>query len=157
MTRLYGEIDGDGGCGGGLGGGERWTFYSRIERDELAASATTTPNSNQSWSVETISEVLRSIPRFFFQSTRSIGHQKSFRHRAPLKQRNLRDKSNKDRKGLLFLGPAAYRDPLKVKLGLDKAMEVYYWVEPHFGFTHSEMTCREMACVLARGNRLKAL
>ncbi|KAF5939435.1 hypothetical protein HYC85_023694 [Camellia sinensis] len=123
----------------------------------LAASAATTPISNQPWSVETISEVLRSIPRFFFQSTRSIGRQKSFRHQAPLKQRNLREESNKDRKGLLVLGPAAYRDPLKVKLELDKAMEFYYWVETHFGFTHNEMTCREMACVLARGNRLKAL
>ncbi|GFY85413.1 pentatricopeptide repeat (PPR) superfamily protein [Actinidia rufa] len=124
---------------------------------QLAASATTAPDSNQPWTVETVSEVLRSIPRFFFQSARSIGRQKNFRHRAPLKQRNIREEFNKARKGVLVLGPAAYRDPLKVKLGLDKATEFYYWVETHFRFTHSEMTCREMACVLARGNRLTAL
>ncbi|KAL6962205.1 hypothetical protein U1Q18_037161 [Sarracenia purpurea var. burkii] len=121
---------------------------------QLAATAL---NSNQPWSVDTVSEVLRSIPRFFFQSTRSIGRQRNFRHRAPLKQRNLREESNKLHNGVLVLGPAAYRDPLKVKLGLDKAMEFYYWVEIHFGFIHNEMTCREMARVLARGNRLKAL
>lgn len=123
---------------------------------QLAASAITALN-NHPWNVETISEVLRSIPRFLFQSTRSVGRQKGFRHRAPLKQRSLREEYNKFRKGVIVLGPAAYRDPLKVKLGLDKAMEFYYWVETHFGFTHNEITCREMACVLARGNKLKDL
>ncbi|XAR62829.1 hypothetical protein NMG60_11017723 [Bertholletia excelsa] len=124
---------------------------------QLAASVANTPNSSHPWSVETVSEVLRSIPRLFFQSPRSIGRQKSFRHRAPLKQRNLREESDKVCKGILVLGPAAYRDPHKVKLGLDKAMEFYYWVETHFGFTHNELTCREMAYVLAKGNRLKTL
>lgn len=124
---------------------------------QLAASATTALNSNNPWNVETISEVLRSIPRLLFQSNRSIGRQKSLRHRAPLKQRSLREESNKVRKGMIVLGPAAYRDPLKVKLGLDKAMEFYNWVENHFGFTHNELTCREMACVLAKGNKLKEL
>lgn len=123
---------------------------------QLAASAITALN-NHPWNVETISEVLRSVPRFLFQSTRSVGRQKGVRHRAPLKQRSLREEYNKFRKGVIVLGPAAYRDPLKVKLGLDKAMEFYYWVETHFGFTHNEITCREMACVLARGNKLKDL
>ncbi|KAA8546433.1 hypothetical protein F0562_002828 [Nyssa sinensis] len=123
---------------------------------QLAASATT-PNSNRPWSVEVVSEVLRSVPRLFFQSARSVGRQRGFRHRAPLKQRNMREESNKVRKGVLVLGPAAYRDPQKVQLGLDKAMGFYYWVETRFGFIHNEMTCREMACVLARGNRLKTL
>ncbi|XP_057973791.1 pentatricopeptide repeat-containing protein At1g77405 [Malania oleifera] len=109
------------------------------------------------WSVEAVSEVLRSVPRFFFQSARSIGRQNGFRHRAPLKQRNLREEAKKVRNNVLVLGPAAYRDPQKVKLGLNKAMEFYYLVESRFGFTHNEMTCREMACVLARANRLTAL
>lgn len=124
----------------------------------FAASATSTALSpNKLWSVETVSEVLRSIPRCFFQSNQSIGRQGGFRHRAPLKQRNLQEESNKLCKGVLVLGPAAYRDPQKVKLGLDKAVEFYYWVEAQFDFTHTEMTCREMACVLAKGNRLKDL
>lgn len=109
------------------------------------------------WSVDTVSEVLRSIPRFLFQSPRSIGRQNNFRHRAPLKQRNLKKESEKARKGLLILGPAAYKDPYKLELGLDKAVEFFYWVEANHGFTHNEMTCREMAIVLARGNRLGAL
>ncbi|KAG6626224.1 hypothetical protein I3843_15G028800 [Carya illinoinensis] len=120
----------------------------------LAASAT----AGQSvWTVESVSEVLRSIPRVFFQSARSIGRQSGFRHRAPLKQRNLKVESDKLRRNVLVLGPAAYRDPQKVRLGMDKAMEFYSWVEAHFGFAHNEITCREMACVLAKGNRLKAL
>lgn len=118
---------------------------------------TTTLSPKYQWSVDTVSEVLRSIPRFFFQSSRSIGRQNSFRHQTPLKQRNLGRESDKARKGLLVLGPAAYRDTAKVELGLDKAIEFFYWIEDRHGFTHNEMTCREMACVLARGNRLGAL
>lgn len=123
----------------------------------LAASATANPSNAQPWTVESVSEVLRSIPRFFFQSPRSVGRQSGFRHRSPLKQRNLKEESNKLRRNVLVLGPAAHRDPQKVQLGLDKAMEFYYWVEAHFGFVHNERTCKEMACVLAKGNRLTAL
>ncbi|KAB1221011.1 hypothetical protein CJ030_MR3G029257 [Morella rubra] len=124
----------------------------------LAASTTTDPNSSQpAWTVESVSEVLRSIPRVFFQSTHSIGRQRGFRHRAPLKQRNLKEESTKLRRHVLVLGPAAYRDPQKVELGLNKALEFYYWVEAFFGFVHDEITCREMACVLVKGNRMKAL
>lgn len=119
---------------------------------QLAASTTTQP-----WTVESVSQVLRSIPRFLFQSPRSIGRQTGFRHRAPLKQRKLKEESYKQHNNVLVLGPAAHRDPKKVSLGLDKAMEFYYWVENHFGFAHNEITCKEMACVLAKGNRLKAL
>ena len=103
---------------------------------------------NQPWTTDSVSEVLRSIPRLFFQSPRSIGRQKGFRHRSPLKQRNLYQEPNKFHR---------YRDPHKVKLGVEKAMEFYSWVETQFGFSHNEMTCREMGCVLARGNRLKVL
>ncbi|KAJ7955496.1 Pentatricopeptide repeat [Quillaja saponaria] len=123
---------------------------------QLVASTTSNPNATHSWTVEAVSAVLRSIPRFFFQSARSIGRQKGFRHRSPLKQRNLKEEEDKFRKNVLVLGPAAHRDPQKVKLGLDKAMEFYYWIEA-FGFTHNEITCREMSCILARGNRLKDL
>ncbi|KAF3974251.1 hypothetical protein CMV_002401 [Castanea mollissima] len=94
---------------------------------------------------------------FLFQSPRSIGRQTGFRHHAPLKQRKLKEESYKQHNNVLFLGPAAHRDPQKVNLGLDKAMEFYYWVENHFGFAHNKITCKEMACVLVKGNRLKAL
>lgn len=104
-----------------------------------------------------MSEVLSSVPRFFFRSSRSIGSQKSFRHRSPLRQRNLKEESNRFKNGVLVLGPAAHRDIHKVQLGLDKAMEFYYWVEAHFGFDHDERTCREMALVLAKGNKLQTL
>ncbi|XP_043715680.1 pentatricopeptide repeat-containing protein At1g77405 [Telopea speciosissima] len=120
-------------------------------------AATVVAPTRSLWSVDLVCEVLRSIPRYFFQSARSIGCQKGFRHRAPLKQRNLRWESNGFHDGLLVLGPAAYRDPEKVNLGLDKSLEFYFWVENHFGFTHNEVTCREMACVLAKGNRFKVL
>lgn len=114
--------------------------------------------STPAWSVETVSEVLRSIPRFLFQSPRSIGRQEGFRHRSPLKQRNLREESDKARRGKLVLGPAAYRDPEKVQLGLEKALEFFDWVESSCGFTHNELTCREMGVVLAKGGgRLKLL
>lgn len=122
------------------------------------SSSSRNPNfSNQQWTTRLVTEVLRSIPRYFFQSARSIGCQTGFRHRAPLKQRNLHEESLKICKGVLVLGPGAYRDPQKVKLGLDKALEFYYWIESQFGFNHNEMTCREMSIVLAKGNRLKQL
>ncbi|KAI9097852.1 hypothetical protein K1719_025623 [Acacia pycnantha] len=116
-----------------------------------AASASANPNAASLWTVDVVSEVLRSIPRYFFQSSRSIGRQGGFRHRAPLKQRKVKEEEDKLRKNVLVLGPAAYRDPQRVRLGLGKAIEFYYWVEAHFGFTHNETTCREMACVFAKG------
>ncbi|XP_047331408.1 pentatricopeptide repeat-containing protein At1g77405 [Impatiens glandulifera] len=121
---------------------------------KLAASIV---NPTQTWTVDTVSEVLQSIPRFFFQSSRSIGRQKTFRHRTPIKQRKLQLESKRIRKGILVLGPSAHRDPNNVKLGLDKALEFFYWLENRFGFIHNERTCRDMACVLAKGNRLNTL
>ncbi|KAL5722477.1 hypothetical protein ACHQM5_005993 [Ranunculus cassubicifolius] len=109
------------------------------------------------WTTSTVSEVLRSIPRFLFQPNRSIGKQNSFRHRSPLKQRDTGKELNDSRKGIRIPGPASYRDPVKVNLGLDKAMEFYKWVELELGFVHNESTCREMALVLAKGNRLNVL
>ncbi|CAN6679340.1 unnamed protein product [Malus baccata var. baccata] len=123
----------------------------------LAASAAASAAASQPWTAESVSQVLISIPRFFFQSPRSVGRQTGFRHRAPLKQRNLRQESYKFHNNVLVLGPAAHRDLDKVQLGSDKALEFYYWVETRFRFAHNERTCREMAIVLARGNRLKAL
>ncbi|KAK4273993.1 hypothetical protein QN277_017288 [Acacia crassicarpa] len=122
-----------------------------------AASASANPNAASLWTVDVVSEVLRSIPRYFFQSSRSIGRQGGFRHRAPLKQRKVKEEEDKLHKNVLVLGPAAYRDPQRVRLGLGKAIEFYYWVETHLGFSHNETTCREMACVLAKANKLNAL
>ncbi|KAF6151427.1 hypothetical protein GIB67_020651 [Kingdonia uniflora] len=109
------------------------------------------------WTVSLVCEVLRSIPRFLFQSNRSVGRQHSFRHRAPLKQRDVQREIGDARKGIRIGGPAAFRDLIKVNLGLDKALEFYYWVETQCGFTHSEITCREMSIVLAKGSRVKVL
>ncbi|KAL8484091.1 hypothetical protein ACS0TY_026694 [Phlomoides rotata] len=47
-----------------------------------------------------------------------------------------------------------HRDPKLLNLCLEKALEFYYWVETHFGFQHNEQTCKEMALVLVRGNRM---
>ncbi|XP_061372200.1 pentatricopeptide repeat-containing protein At1g77405 [Gastrolobium bilobum] len=110
-----------------------------------------------SWTADAVTEVLRSISRYSFQSPRSMGRQKGFRHRAPLRQRNLNEEHRKLRANALVLGPAAHRDPRKINLGVNKALEFYRWVETRFGFAHVESTCREMACVLARGNRMKTL
>ncbi|XP_004292714.1 PREDICTED: pentatricopeptide repeat-containing protein At1g77405 [Fragaria vesca subsp. vesca] len=113
--------------------------------------------STQPWTTDSVSQVLTSIPTFFFHSPRSIGRQPGFRHRAPLKQRNLRQETYKFHNDILLLGPAAHRDLNKVNLGVEKALDFYYWVENQFGFHHNERTCREMAIVLAKANRLKAL
>ncbi|XP_060192593.1 pentatricopeptide repeat-containing protein At1g77405 [Lycium barbarum] len=108
-------------------------------------------NSQHLWTVDTVTQVLRSIPKSHFQSPRSIGHQNGFRHRTPLKQRNLKEEFNKARKGVLILGPGAYKDPEKVQLGVEKALEFYHWVENNCGFIHNEQTCKEMSIVLAKG------
>ncbi|KAJ4700727.1 Pentatricopeptide repeat [Melia azedarach] len=121
---------------------------------KLAASTTRKHNP---FTVESVSDVLKSIPRFFFQSPRSIGRQNGFRHRAPLKQRNLEKEAYNIRNNVIILGPARYRNPQLVSLGLNKATEFYYWVESSFGFVHNEITCREMGIVLARGNNTNGL
>ncbi|XP_068657524.1 pentatricopeptide repeat-containing protein At1g77405 [Aristolochia californica] len=109
------------------------------------------------WTVDAVCEVLRAIPRFFFQSGRSVGRQQGFRRRAPLRQRDLRQEAEDSNNSVRIRGPAAYRDPAKVTLGVTKALEFYSWVEVECGFGHTEMTCKEMACVLAKGNDLKKL
>ncbi|XP_044510576.1 pentatricopeptide repeat-containing protein At1g77405 [Mangifera indica] len=121
---------------------------------KLAASTNLTHNP---FTIESVSGVFKSIPTFFFLSPRSIGRQKGFRHRSPLKQRNLTKEAYNVRNNIFVLGPAAYRDPQKVALGLDKALEFYYWLEKFMGLCHNEITCREMAIVLARGNNTKGL
>ncbi|KAG6419787.1 hypothetical protein SASPL_116299 [Salvia splendens] len=112
---------------------------------------------HHNWTPETVIQVLRSIPLYLFQSPRSIGRQYTFRHRSPLRQRNLRQETIKFQKGALVLGPAAHRDPKRLNLGLEKTLDFYYWVETYFGFQHDERTCREMALVLAKGNRMNLL
>ncbi|KAL4185718.1 hypothetical protein AMTRI_Chr10g232070 [Amborella trichopoda] len=109
------------------------------------------------WSVDLVSEVLRAIPRYFFQSERSLGCQKGFRRRAPLRQRNLYQETEDSKLGLRIRGPAAYRNPKKVEEGVNKALAFFFWLESEGGFQHTEITCREMACTLAKGNSLKIL
>ncbi|KAG8389766.1 hypothetical protein BUALT_Bualt01G0012700 [Buddleja alternifolia] len=115
------------------------------------------PHRRRIWTSEIVVQVLRSIPLYLFQSSRSIGRQNSFRHRSPLKQRNLKQETIKYQTGSLILGPAAHRNPRKLNLGLEKALEFYYWVETEFRFEHNEQTCKEMALVLAKGNRMNLL
>ncbi|KAL8166123.1 hypothetical protein V2J09_007622 [Rumex salicifolius] len=110
------------------------------------------------WTTELITEVLRSIPRFFFLPTHSIGRQNgTVRHRAPLRQRSLFIESQKHRDGSLILGPAAHRDPARVELGLAKSTQFFYWVESESGFTHNETTVKEMAIVIVKSNKLNIL
>ncbi|KAG1358585.1 pentatricopeptide repeat-containing protein [Cocos nucifera] len=109
------------------------------------------------WTSAAVIDVLATIPRFFFLSARSIGRQHSFRHRSPLRRRSLRRESADLGRGLCLHGPPAYRDPVKVKLGVAKALEFYSWVESRCGFLHDELTCREMSRVLAKSNRLPTL
>nr|KYP46803.1 Pentatricopeptide repeat-containing protein At1g77405 family [Cajanus cajan] len=86
-----------------------------------------------------------------------MGRQSGFRHRTPLRQRNLTLEHHKLRNSTLVLGPAAHRDPYKAHLGPQKALEFFRWVEARFNFAHSEPTCREMARVLARAAQVKPL
>ncbi|KAK4745197.1 hypothetical protein SAY87_011509 [Trapa incisa] len=137
--------------------------FSSIVNQILAAIIQNRPlgdvlvESRHRWTTESVSEVLRSIPRHFFQSSRSVGRQRTFRHRAPLKQRNLRQEFEKISKNVLVLGPAAHRDQRNLSLGLDKALEFFHYAESHLGFSHNEVTCREMSIVIARANRIRDL
>jgi len=109
------------------------------------------------WTNDAVTEVLRSISRYTLQSPRSIARQSGFRHRTPLRQRNLNLEHHKLRNNTLVLGPAAHQDPYKVNLGPLKALEFFSWVEARFAFAHSEATCRELACLLARASAIKPL
>ncbi|CAO2819670.1 unnamed protein product [Amaranthus hypochondriacus] len=116
------------------------------------------PPDSFSWTSESVSDILRSIPIFFFTPTRSIGRQSNpTRHRAPLKQRNLSLEFEKLQKGSLVLGPAAHRDPTRIDHGVLKSTQFFYWVESHSGFTHDETTVKEMAIVFAKANKLTNL
>ncbi|KAH0854613.1 hypothetical protein HID58_057843, partial [Brassica napus] len=92
------------------------------------------------WTHHLVSDILRSIPRFFFISPPSIGRQNGFHHRSPLKQRNLREESVRRRLEVLVLGPGGYMDPKKASLGLQKATD-----------------CRDMACLFTKGNDFQGL
>ncbi|KAK7377637.1 hypothetical protein VNO80_03066 [Phaseolus coccineus] len=109
------------------------------------------------WTNDAVTEVLRSISRYTLQSPRSIGRQSGFRHRTPLRQRNLNLEHHKLPNNTLVLGPAAHQDPYKVHLGPLKALEFFRWVEARFAFAHSEATCRELVCLLARASTIKPL
>lgn len=108
-------------------------------------------NNNDVWTTQSVSELLRTIPRCLFVPPRSFGRQKGFRHRSPLKQRKLQEDALNYGKGVYYFGPAACRDPEKVSLGVRKAHEFFDWVESDFGFVHDEQTCKAMAIVLAKG------
>ncbi|KAE8728335.1 hypothetical protein F3Y22_tig00004620pilonHSYRG00085 [Hibiscus syriacus] len=73
----------------------------------LASSTISNP-----WTTDSVSDILRSIPNFFFKLPRSIGRQKGFRHRAPSK-RNLKQEKSKISHNVIVVGPAAYRNPQK--------------------------------------------
>lgn len=107
---------------------------------------------------DSVCGVIGAVPRYFFLSSRSVGRQRlTARHRSPLRQRNLRQEARDLRVGVRIGGPAAHRDPARVRLGVAKALEFYSWVESSCGFVHNEGTCREMARVLARANALRCL
>ncbi|CAN6883643.1 unnamed protein product [Brassica oleracea] len=58
---------------------KRWNWRSRRQsrtRKELVTSTAAKP-----WTHQLVSSILRSLPRFFFNSPLSIGRQKGFRHR----------------------------------------------------------------------------
>ncbi|KAK9096856.1 hypothetical protein Sjap_022353 [Stephania japonica] len=116
---------------------------------------TLTTATSSPWTVHNVSEILRSVPRHLFQTTRSIGRQKGFRHRAPLKQIHLiTDTEEEDsHKGTRM----SHRDQARVELGSDKALQFYYWIESQSGFAHCESTCRAMALVLAKAHKLRSL
>ncbi|CAJ1789273.1 unnamed protein product [Sphenostylis stenocarpa] len=116
-----------------------------------------TSPSPPSWTNDAVTEVLHSISRYTLQSPRSIGRQSGFRHRTPLRQRNLNLEHHKFCNNILVLGPAAHRDPYKSHLGPLKALEFFRWVEVRYAFAHTEATCRELACLLARANTVKLL
>ncbi|KAJ4849479.1 hypothetical protein Tsubulata_037643 [Turnera subulata] len=129
-----------------------------IQNRPFDAQLAATTASPTSFTADSVSDILRSISRFFFLPPRSIGRQNTTRHRSPLRQRNLKQEAHKLRTNSLLLGPAAHRSPERVCLGADRAMEFFYWVETHFtNFAHTQLTCTEMACVLARANRLDKL
>ncbi|XP_031496307.1 pentatricopeptide repeat-containing protein At1g77405 [Nymphaea colorata] len=109
------------------------------------------------WNEDLVAACLRSFPRIYFQSERSVGCQKGFRRRSPLKQRNLWQEYKDSSNGVRIYGPAAYRDQRRVLEGVNKALNFYTWVESGGGFTHTDITCREMAYVLAKANCLKKL
>ncbi|GMH00728.1 hypothetical protein Nepgr_002567 [Nepenthes gracilis] len=112
-----------------------------------AALAAATRVTISPWTTEIVSEVLRAIGR----------QNNTIRQRPPLRQRNLRLESQKPRNGSLLLCPSAYRDPVRIHLGLSKSIHFFYWVESHFEFTHNESTVKEMAIVIAKANRLRNL
>ncbi|KAH9624762.1 hypothetical protein KSS87_003532 [Heliosperma pusillum] len=111
------------------------------------------------WTADQVSEILRSVPTFFFLPSSAIGRQtNTTRHRSPLKQRNLREEFDKLRKGSLVLGPGGRRDPARIDFGVGKAVEFFKWVESDcVGFKHDESTVKEMALVLVKGNKISEL
>ncbi|CAN0893229.1 Pentatricopeptide repeat-containing protein At1g77405 [Linum grandiflorum] len=121
------------------------------------ANLTSSTTSAALLTADLVSDVLRSIPRFFFLSLRSVGRQNTTRHRSPIKQRNLEVEHCKHRDGTLIFGPGAYRDPRRVSLGVNKALDFFTWTETNLGFQHTESTCRDMAVVLVRANKLDLL
>ncbi|KAM7253403.1 hypothetical protein ACFE04_026021 [Oxalis oulophora] len=128
-----------------------------IQNRQFDAKLAATTNPNINWTQTLVSEILKSIPRHLFQSPRSIGRQPTTRHRTPLKQRRLNEESRKLQNDELVLGPTAYRDPQRVSLGLNKAVDFFHWVVKFFNFEHDDVTCKEMGIVLIKANEYKRL
>ncbi|KAG0460079.1 hypothetical protein HPP92_023207 [Vanilla planifolia] len=130
----------------------RQVIAAMIQRRHFGPSLFTIP-SFSGWNSDLVCFVLASIPRYFFLSHRSVGRQRySSRHRSPRRQRFLWRESHP-------LGPAAHRDISLVLFGVAKALEFYSWVQSPYscGFSHNESTCREMARVIVKSNRLPIL
>ncbi|GER31353.1 pentatricopeptide repeat-containing protein [Striga asiatica] len=69
-------------------------------------SAPTQHNQTRIWT-----SVLRPIPLHLFQSPRSIGRQKTHRHRSPIHQRNLKQETTNRKTSSLILGPQRPQAP----------------------------------------------
>ncbi|GLJ15878.1 hypothetical protein SUGI_0262180 [Cryptomeria japonica] len=104
-----------------------------------------------------VSEVLRTTQRKFLRNAESHGTQKGSRRRSPIVQRYLWKEAQALEENQPIKGPPARRNPLIVKVGVDKALRFYSWAEEQSGLEHTQLTCQEMAWTLARANKLKML
>lgn len=104
-----------------------------------------------------VCEVLRTIQRKFLQNAESQGIQKDSRRRSPIVQRCLRREAQALENNTPIRGPQARRNPLLVKIGVAKALRFFSWAEEQCGYDHTQLTCQEMAWILARANKLKML
>ncbi|GAU11906.1 hypothetical protein TSUD_195290 [Trifolium subterraneum] len=98
-------------------------------------------NPSITWTPDAVTEILRSISRFSFQSHRSIGCQTTniFRHRS------------------LPLSSSSHTNPYLTNLALRKSHEFLHWIHSHFNFIHTQSTSLQMAILITKSNNTKAL